>query len=155
MIFSAITARDSRMSHSDVLLPSIMKGTKGKDYGNLNRVFLLISVIAALCFSAGEGLRLTPFPANNLAGAILQEGQLGDRGTCETSTPKYGPMDLPQRTQARSKHKVFDVDCLSAPIAVSAPSPFCNLPVVGDTTKVASLQLISRARDRAPPLSLS
>lgn len=118
-------------------------------------LLLLVCIVAALCFSAGEGLRLTPFPGNNLAGAPLQEGQLGDRGTCETSTPKYGPVDLPKRTQARSKHKVFDVDCLSAPIAFSAPSPLCNRPVVGNPTKVASFQLISRARDRAPPLSLS
>lgn len=118
-------------------------------------LLLLVCIVAALCFSAGEGLRLTPFPANNLAGNTLQEGQLGDRGTGETSTPKYGPIDLPKRTQARSKHKVFDVDCLSVPIAVSSPSRFYNLCDVSNPPKIASFQMISRARDRAPPLSLS
>jgi hypothetical protein len=143
------------MRRSVVLLPSIMKGTKGRHQSYLKRVFLLICIIAALCFSAGEGLRLTPFPAGNVAGITLQDGQLDNNGTRETSPTKYGPIDLPKRTQARSKHKVFDVDCLSAPLAVNPSSRFCNVLTVGDATTVASLQLISRVRDRAPPFSLT
>lgn len=157
MVIVGPSIRDSALViHRSVILFSlIMKSSMGLQHRNGKPLFLLACIVAALCFSAGEGLRLTPFPANDLAGTTLREGQLGDRGTGETSTPKYGPIDLPKRTQARNKHKVFDVDCLSAPIAFSAPSPFCNLPVVADTTDVASLQVISPARDRAPPFPLS
>lgn len=132
-----------------------MKRTERIDNSDLNRIFLLISIIASLCFSAGEGLRLTPFPAQTVAQTNLPEGQLNTSGSCETLPTKYGPIDLPQPTQARSRHKVCDIDCLLAPIAVNPSPRSCHLLDVGKASEVAPLQLISRARDRAPPLSVT
>ena len=132
-----------------------MKGIKRIYDGDLNRLFLMIGIIAALCFSAGEGLRLTPFPSDGVARINLPGGQVNTNGSCETSPTKYGPIDLPKPTQARSKQKAFHVDCLPAPVAVNPSPHFCALLDVSDASKVASLQLISRTRDRAPPLSLT
>jgi len=143
------------MHRSVMLFLSIMKSSMGFHHREGKPLVLLGLILAALCFSAGEGLRLTPFPAGNVTGITLQEGLLGNHSSCETSTPKYGPIDLPKRTSAQSKHRVFDVDCLAAQIVIKRTSSFCKLPVAGDTSKIASLHLISRARDRAPPLSPS
>ena len=140
---------------SVIVFSSIMKSTRSLHQSKGKPLFLLICIIAALCFSAGEGLRLTPFPANSVAGTTLQEGQLDNHGSVETYTTKYGPIDLPKRTQARSKQKVLNIDCLSTPLAVNESSRFCRVPGVGDANKVASFQLLSSARDRAPPSSLT
>lgn len=134
---------------------SQMRGIKRIYDGDLNRLFLPIGIIAALCFSAGEGLRLTPFPADSVARINLPEGKVNTNASCETSPTKYGPIYLPKPTQARSKQKVFHIDCLPAPLAVNHSPHFCPLLDVSDASKVASLQLISRTRDRAPPLSLT
>lgn len=124
-----------------------MEGTQGIHHSDLNRVFLLIGIITSLCFSAGEGLRLTPFPADSVI-----ESLLGISGSCETSPTRYGPIDLPKPTQARSRHKAIDNDGLSEPIAITPSLRIFEL-LLGEVSTVASLQLISRARDRAPPLS--
>ena len=61
---------------------------------------LLAVVIGSLCFSVGEGLRLTPFPTGELA---------PDSGTSVTvkdsrvALSQYGPLDVPAQTQKRGK----------------------------------------------------
>lgn len=148
----SLHAAHSRMRRSVILLPSIMKGTKGIHHSDVHRIFLLIGIITSLCFSAGEGLRLTPFPADNVTRISLIEILLSTSGSCETSPTRYGPITLPKPTQARSTHKASDSDGLSEPIAVNPSPRFVDL-LLDEASKVASLQLISRARDRAPPLS--
>lgn len=95
---------------------------------------------------------MTPFPADNVTRINLIESLLSTSGSCETSPTRYGPIDLPKPTQARSKHKAFDINGLSEPIAIYPSPRFFDL-LLGEASKVPSLQLISRARDRAPPLS--
>jgi hypothetical protein len=63
---------------------------------------LLAVIIGSLCFSVGEGLRLTPFPTSALT-------QTPDSSTGVTvkdsrvSISKYGPLDVPAQTQKRGK----------------------------------------------------
>ena len=95
---------------------------------------------------------MTPFPADNVTRINLIESLLSTSGSCDTSPIRYGPIDLPKPTQAPSRHKVFDIDGLSEPIAINPSPRFFDL-LLGEASKVTSLQLISRARDRAPPLS--
>ena len=130
-----------------------MKSTEGSYHSDLKCVCLLIGVIASLCFSAGEGLRLTPFPANAVIRINLPDGRLNTSDSCETSPTKYGPIDLPKQTQARSKHKVFDIDYLPATVVVNGSPRFRDFLTFGEAPTVASLQLVSRPRDRAPPSS--
>src|SRR2546425_10862476 len=130
-----------------------MKSTEGIDHRDVKRVCLLIGIIASLCFSAGEGLRLRPFPADAITQINLPEGQLNTSDSCETSPAKYDPIDVPRQTQASSKNKRSDIDCLPAMVVVNGSPRFRDMLTFGEAPNIASLQLISRARDRAPPSS--
>ena len=63
---------------------------------------ILIIVITALCFSAGEGLRLTPFPISALIG--LNSDQTV-KPADHISKYKYGPLDVPTQHQKSNKRK--------------------------------------------------
>jgi hypothetical protein len=69
---------------------------------------LLAVIIGSLCFSVGEGLRLTPFPTTALS-------QKDDSGTIENVQPshvskaKYGPLDVPVQSQKRGKRNTLDL----------------------------------------------
>src|ERR1051326_7623616 len=72
---------------------------------------LLAVIIGSLCFSAGEGMRLTPFPNPSLA-PIRDSSELIDAGTlAEHSIAKYGPLDVPAQTQKRGKRQALDLVC--------------------------------------------
>ena len=76
---------------------------------------LLAVIIGSLCFSVGEGLRLTPFP--NLVLSLSQDaGDLETAGTIdEIAIAKYGPVDVPAQTQKRGKRHSVDLFCDVAP----------------------------------------
>ena len=72
---------------------------------------LLAVIIGSLCFSAGEGLRLTPFSNATLA-ASEDAGDLKDAGTNnEDLVAKYGPLDVPAPAQTRGKRQSVDLVC--------------------------------------------
>src|SRR5262245_14546447 len=98
--------------------------------------FALALIVVSLCFSVGEGLRLTPFPVSNL----LQESNglsvAKDTGGSKRST--YGPLDVPSQVQKRSKRQTTDF----------GPQP------LGDSVPVVAL--ISRhVEDKSVQLSSS
>ena len=68
---------------------------------NLRTAIISIGIVACLCFSIGEGLRLTPFPV-----AVFTEAQ-GFNET-DNSLQRYGPLDVPARAQSRNKRQVVD-----------------------------------------------
>jgi hypothetical protein len=69
---------------------------------NLRRdTIVSLSVVACLCFSIGEGLRLTPFPV-----AVFTEAE-GFNET-DNSLQRYGPLDVPARAPSRNKRQVVD-----------------------------------------------
>jgi hypothetical protein len=72
------------------------------------RTILLVGVIACLCFSVGEGLRLRPFPVAVLAQSEATNAQLNASASFEISVSKYGPVDVPTRIQKRGKRPVVD-----------------------------------------------
>src|SRR5688572_9805589 len=67
----------------------------------LRNTAVSLSVVACLCFSIGEGLRLTPFPVS-----MVSEIEAFD--DTNDSLHQYGPLDVPARAQSRSKRHVVD-----------------------------------------------
>jgi len=79
----------------------------------LIRTLCVIGVIASLCFSAGEGLRLTPLPALPLE-EINSSAPLVD-ATLSNGTSEYlgGPLARPAQVQAQkpAKRQLLDCEC--------------------------------------------
>ena len=108
---------------------------------------ILIVVIASLCFSVGEGLRLTPFPISALA-------ELGEASTAkpagQVSNHKYGPLDVPSQHQKRSKRQAEPLDFLVMQTDCEVPtaSHSSAAPVGVD---IVSVRVVSQFAGRAPP----
>lgn len=121
------------------------------------RIFFGIGVIACLCFSAGEGLRLTPLPA--LALGETNSSALLVNSTLSRGTPQYlgGPLDRPAqvRVQKSSKRQLLDCEC--PPISGTSEIPLHSLPYLGASDRVDRASRIADALPpgRAPPLIYS
>lgn len=111
---------------------------------------ILIVVIGSLCFSVGEGLRLTPFPVSGLtrveATSVLSVAKVSH----ENSLYKHGPLDVPTQTQKRSKRQVEDFAC---PPSVSGREPRTVLCPSSDheSVHIVHIPFVSRPAGRAPP----
>ncbi|HKO63189.1 MAG TPA: hypothetical protein VJV03_18650 [Pyrinomonadaceae bacterium] len=68
---------------------------------NLRLAMISIGVVACLCFSIGEGLRLTPFPV-----ATVDEIEAFNQ--TDDSLQRYGPLHKPTRTQLPTKRSFVD-----------------------------------------------
>ena len=121
--------------------------------GILKRSILTIAVVAALCFSAGEGLRLTPFPADDLLGSI--DTTATPTSWWESSAINYGPVDLPQPSISKSQSKFTNVDSIEI-VSIQHPQP-CSMSVVipADVVGGQSRRPTIVLRDRSPPASIS
>ena len=111
---------------------------------------LLAMVISSLCFSVGEGMRLTPFPAPSLA-PVYDSSELIDAGTInELSVAKYGPLDVPAQTQKRGKRQALDLVSESLtgtrPVVTSVIYSFAY-----EADKLHRLSFIAPHSGRAPP----
>lgn len=108
---------------------------------------VLAVIIGALCFSVGEGLRLTPFPVS------AQERDAGvavSNSVIAISLAQYGPLDVPARAQKRSKRYAVDFAGHGLPVnrdtvSVSSFSP------EDEAIEVASVLFEARPSGRAPP----
>lgn len=112
---------------------------------------LLAVIIGSLCFSVGEGLRLTPFPTTT-------HSQTQDPGTVvniedsHVSLSQYGPLDVPAQSQKRGKRNIVEL---------ASGSPARRELVftrVVDTFNYEAedlnlLSYVARRSGRAPPLS--
>ena len=108
-------------------------------------------IIGSLCFSVGEGLRLTPFP-------IAAPSRTQDSSTVVSvkenpvSLSKYGPLDIPAQTQKRGKRSTIEL---------ASASPAGREPVIQfvvgtfeyDADELSFLPHIARPSGRAPPLN--
>ena len=94
-------------------IPTQMNSTGQVLWSSLVRVLSVIGVIACLCFSAGEGLRLTPLPAILLEEISSSVPQVN--ATLSQGTPQYlgGPLDRPAQAQVQKigKRKLLDCEC--------------------------------------------
>lgn len=113
-------------------------------------LIIMIVVISSLCFSVGEGMRLTPFPISNLTKAEAANELLGAKVSDQISLSKYGPLDVPTLTQKRNKRQALD---LAGPITVSSreiPNYLCRSAAHEPFDIISSL-FVSRPAGRAPP----
>lgn len=117
------------------------------------RPILLVGVIAGLCFSAGEGLRLTPFPVSVPSQASAPDARLNAAASRATSLHKYGPLDKPSQAQAqkRGKRQSPDCECLPAQNARKPNNDHLQDPDVRGPVSFTPALHISEPADRAPP----
>ena len=121
--------------------------------GILKRVILTVAVIGALCFSAGERLRLTPFPAEYVLGALTTSVNL--TSSCESSLIKYGPVDLPQPSVSKSQRRSLNLDLIENVSTKSLQPSSISVVVLAGLAQGQSLRPIIFISDRAPPSSIS
>ena len=108
---------------------------------------VLAVIIGALCFSVGEGLRLTPFP---VSAQTDDGGAVVNNTFAEISLSQYGPLDVPARAQKRSKRYAVDFAAPGSPAVrevVIVPSFFADQEAI----EVASVLFVARPTGRAPP----
>ena len=130
-----------------------MKGTKGTAKSRRGRTILLIGVIGSLCFSAGEGLRLTPFPVSALAGTAAPDARLNASASRGTSLHKYGPLDKPSQVQVQKhgKRQSLDCECPPSQNARNTNDDLLQGPGVRAPVGFTSTLPTSEPTDRAPP----
>lgn len=118
-----------------------MKSTRG-----IKRA-ILVSIVSALCFSAGEGLRLLPF-----RGALVEQIQLNEiPPTFGVAPVKYGPVDQPQSVSGKIKTKLPRPDCVTATgVNISLPAAIQSIEVAANTI-AAAREPYARPIGRAPP----
>jgi len=109
-------------------------------------------VLVALCFSIGEGLRLTPFPVSTLTIDEASDRQFSAKASQEVALYKYGPLDVPPQNQKRNKRHI--VEFVSPPSGIVRKLPTC---VYGSCNQqplhVGSALFVSRLAGRDPPFS--
>jgi hypothetical protein len=112
---------------------------------------LLAVIIGSLCFSVGEGLRLTPFPITALS---QNEDSSTVINVSETnvSRSKYGPLDVPAQSQKRGKRNSLDL------FSASPAGRELVFMFVVDTFKYEADRLnllphLARPSGRAPPFN--
>src|ERR1041384_8767958 len=115
---------------------------------------LLAVIVVSLCFSVGEGLRLTPFPVSNQLQVEELNGLSVAKDAGDLTRSTYGPLDVPSQVQKRSKRQSTDFG--PQPVAESSQ----GLALVSYSFEDKSVQLIpswfvSRRSGRAPPPVLS
>lgn len=99
---------------------------------------VLAVIIGSLCFSAGEGLRLTPFPVSSLT-----ENSENDRS-------HYGPLDVPVQPQKRSKRQALH---LAGPGSGETRKVVTSVSYRSEYEAVVtgSVLFVHRPEGRAPP----
>ena len=111
---------------------------------NLRTAVISIGVIACLCFSVGEGLRLTPFPLS-----VVSEIEALD--DTNNSLQRYGPLNVPARAQLRNKRQVVDY-AFSLPARPPQPQQVIESSYSA-TLDVHTIYTGSSPIGRAPPAS--
>lgn len=133
---------------SDFLLLSML--SRCQDMSRVMRTTVLVGVLAALCFSVGEGLRLTPFPLSTMAeSASTAESYF--QASHESVSARSGPVYTPTRVQNRNKRDAVDYAFLtgrSNPVS-TAYGLFFFAP--DETNRAASASFASSPSGRAPP----
>ena len=112
---------------------------------------LLAVIIGSLCFSVGEGLRLTPFPITALS-QIQDSSTVFDVKETDVSLSKYGPLDVPAQSQKRGKRNSVDLASAS-PARRELVFTFVVNTFAYEADNLILLPHIARPADRGPPLN--
>jgi len=99
---------------------------------------VLAVIVGSLCFSVGEGLRLTPFPVSSLT------------ENSENDLSQYGPLDVPAQPQKRTKRHALDLACPGTGGARKIVSSFSYI-FEYEAVDTGSLLFVHRPDGRAPP----
>ena len=134
-----------------VLLSPLMISAERWTASCFVRTTILVGVIACLCFSVGEGLRLRPFPVAALAGSEATNSQLNATASHETSLYKYGPLDVPTRLQKRGKRQLVDYGNAPSQNNRELPVQQVLLSNADEPAGTVSLSFKSHLSGRAPP----
>ena len=115
----------------------------------MKQSILLALIIGSLCFSVGEGLRLTPFPVSNLL-QVEEPSRLSVAKDASDLTRRSGPLDIPSQVQKRSKRQTTDFG--PQPFPASAPVvAFISYRFEDESVQLRSILFVSRPAGRAPP----
>ena len=128
-----------------------MKGTKELTKSFLVWTLVLVGVIVSLCFSVGEGLRLTPFPVSAITLDETRNNYPNATASRQTSLRQYGPLDVPAQTQKRGRRQVVDYGCPSSQDNRQPSFHLCLLSGVSEPADFIPLPFVSRPAGRAPP----
>ncbi|HEX5886631.1 MAG TPA: hypothetical protein VFY67_18965 [Pyrinomonadaceae bacterium] len=112
---------------------------------------LLAVIVGSLCFSVGEGLRLTPFPIAALSQTQDSSTVVSVKET-HVSLSKYGPLDVPAPSQKRGKRNTVEL----ASASPAGREPVFTFVVATFNYEAEDLNLplhIVRPSGRAPPLN--
>jgi hypothetical protein len=113
----------------------------------MTAVFVAV-IVGSLCFSVGEGLRLTPF-THTVVQQTEDSSPVVNVDDAAFSLSKYGPLDVP--SQKRGKRSSIDVASAVAAgreLVAAAVVRVCSHQAV-DLNSLPKLRHLS---DRAPPL---
>jgi hypothetical protein len=116
----------------------------------LGRRLFLVLIIACLCFSAGEGLRLRPFPVFEREECQEARAQLDGDISNEIGT-RYNPTIVPTRPLKRGKQQVVEYRRPPSHVSFELTAHSLRFPVTSEEVSAVSLLLISRIPSRAPP----
>jgi hypothetical protein len=130
-----------------------MKSTERTIWTPSVRAWVAAGIIVCLCFSAGEGLRLTPLPS--LSPEEVRTESLRDDATLagEATQSLSGPLDLPAPAQHRSKRQTPEYE--SPPASAHGeihPSPL-QPASVGSLAAIAPRLSDASPPGRAPPFT--
>lgn len=125
-----------------------MKSTRRMHWSPLARTSLMFGVLFCLCFSAGEGLRLTPLPLEEVAASELQATLAR-----ATDLNQTGPLDVPAQGQTQKRGKRQTPECEGPPASSAHEIPVYLLRRPGDSRQLilCTRLLESRPPGRAPP----
>ena len=123
----------------------------------LVRISCVIGVIACLCFSAGEGLRLTPLPVLPLAEINSSSFLVNVISATLTRGPSKflgGPLDRPAQVQVQKRSKRPLLDYEYQPTSGTSEIPFYPLQYLGANDRCDHVSHFPEAQppSRAPPL---
>jgi hypothetical protein len=118
---------------------------------------IMVGIIVCLCLSAGEGLRLRPFPVYELGNVEPTYAKLHAENSTNPylygHTNKYNPIVAPARPVKRGKQQEihYDHGSPSSYIRREVPVRFKRLPATCEAERIVFLLLSSRTPSRAPP----
>lgn len=112
---------------------------------------VVVLSLIALCFSVGEGLRLTPFPISHNV-ETNQEAASTLIPRSQVAIYTYGPLDVPTQPQKRSKRFAID---WSGVVAQYTYEPLTRRDLLrkDHSPTFNSTLLVATVRGRAPPFT--
>jgi hypothetical protein len=108
-------------------------------------LLIIVLTLVALCFSVGEGLRLTPFPVSATDSSVAGASQL--------SVHQYGPLNVPVQSQKRSKRFASDLSC-PVPLYTHELLVLRHAASEDHPSTVVPVPAVAFPSDRAPPFSI-